>query len=484
MKRNNNKTQWRHFLTLPNNSTQTLRRALPTFMRTTMSIEEQQLNPRAGFKQEMQTRHIVMLALGGVIGTGLFLTSGYTVNQAGPLGAVIAYIIGALMVYMVMMCLGELAVQMPETGSFSTYATRFLGPGTGYTVAWLYWLTWTVAIGSEFTAAGILMVRLFAETEFWLSLIKVVTVVVFLIIGGGAILGLLHIDQAHSTGLGNFTREGLFPTGFMSIAMTLLAVSFAFSGTELIGIAAGETKDPQRNVPRAIRTTVLRLAIFFVGTIFVLATLLPREQAGLVESPFVTVFTYIGIPYSADIMNFVIITALLSAANSGLYAASRMLWTLSDQGHLPKQFSNLTRMGTPLNAIVLSMFGGGASLLSSVFAADTVYLALVSISGLAVVVVWMSIAASQIAFRRHYVANGGDVRDLKFRVRGYPWVPLGALVCCSLACVGIAFDPEQRVALYFGLPFIAWCYFVYYITRKSREQRLSLASLAQPSDAF
>ena len=202
----------------------------------------------------MQTRHIVMLALGGVIGTGLFLTSGYTVNQAGPMGAVIAYIIGALMVYMVMMCLGELAVQMPETGSFSTYATRFLGPGTGYTVAWLYWLTWTVAIGSEFTAAGILMtrwfpdtpvwiwsalfagvvfltnvvsVRLFAETEFWLSLIKVVTVIVFLMIGGGAILGLLNIEQAHSIGLGNFTREGLFPTGFMPIAMTLLAVAFA-----------------------------------------------------------------------------------------------------------------------------------------------------------------------------------------------------------------------------------------------------------------
>ncbi|WP_047337253.1 MULTISPECIES: amino acid permease [Pseudomonas] len=476
-----------------------------------MSLQEQQTDLRGGFKQEMQTRHIVMLALGGVIGTGLFLTSGYTVNQAGPLGAVIAYIIGALMVYLVMMCLGELAVQMPETGSFSTYATRFLGPGTGYTVAWLYWLTWTVAIGSEFTAAGILMarwfpetpvwiwsalfamvvflsnvvsVRLFAETEFWLSLVKVVTVLAFLAVGGGAILGFLHIDQAHSIGLSNFTREGLFPTGFMPIAMTLLAVAFAFSGTELIGIAAGETRDPQRNVPRAIRTTVLRLAIFFVGTIFVLATLLPREQAGLVESPFVTVFTYIGIPYSADIMNFVIISALLSAANSGLYAASRMLWTLSDQGHLPKQFSALTRMGTPLNAIIVSMAGGAASLLSSVFAPDTIYLALVSISGLAVVVVWMSIAASQIAFRRHFVANGGDVRDLKFRVRGYPWVPLGALLCCALACVGIGFDPEQRVALYFGLPFIAWCYLVYYITRSSRQRRLSLAALARPSDAL
>lgn len=453
-----------------------------------------------GFKQDMQTRHIVMLALGGVIGTGLFLTSGYTVNQAGPLGAVIAYIIGAVMVYMVMMCLGELAVQMPETGSFSSYASRYLGPGTGYTVAWLYWLTWAVAIGSEFTAAGILMarwfpdtpvwiwsalfaitvfvsnvvsVRLFAETEFWLSLVKVVAVIAFLAVGTGAIIGLFEVQQAHSIGLGNFTREGLFPTGFWSIAMTLLAVSFAFSGTELIGIAAGETRDPERNVPKAIRTTVLRLALFFVGTIFVLATLLPREQAGLVESPFVTVFEFIGIPYAADIMNFVIISALLSAANSGLYAASRMLWTLSDQGHMPKRFGELSRMGTPFNAIVVSMAGSIASLLSSVFAADTVYLALVSISGLAVVVVWMSIAASQIAFRRHYVANGGKVEDLKFRVRGYPWVPLGALVSCTLACVGIAFDPAQRVALYFGLPFIAWCYLVFWVTRKTRERRLA-----------
>ncbi|GLO58920.1 putative amino acid permease YbgF [Pseudomonas putida] len=459
----------------------------------------------AGYKKEMHTRHIVMLALGGVIGTGLFLTSGYTVNQAGPLGAVIAYIVGAVMVYLVMVCLGELAVQMPETGSFSSYATRYLGPGTGYTVAWLYWLTWTVAIGSEFTAAGILMVRwfpdtpvwiwsalfaitvlvsnvvsvrLFAETEFWLSLVKVLTVIAFIAIGGAAIFGLLDVQHVQGIGLSNFTREGLFPTGLLPIAMTLLAVSFAFSGTELIGIAAGEAKDPQDSVPKAIRTTVVRLALFFVGTIIVLATLLPREQAGLVESPFVMVFDLIGIPYSADIMNFVILTALLSAANSGLYAASRMLWTLSDQGHMPKCFARLSPRGTPVNAIMLSMAGAAASLLSSVLAPDTVYLALVSISGLAVVVVWMSIAASQMAFRRHYVANGGRVEDLHFRVRGYPWVPLGAIACCVLACVGIAFDPEQRVALYFGIPFIAWCYFVYWVTRNKRAQRLAAAASA------
>lgn len=461
------------------------------------------------FRQDMQTRHIVMLALGGVIGTGLFLTSGYTVNQAGPLGAVIAYIIGAILVYLVMMCLGELAVQMPEVGAFSSYATRYLGPGTGYTVAWMYWLTWTVAIGSEFTAAGMLMVRwlpdtpvwlwsalfgaavftinvisvrAFAETEFWLSLVKVLAVIAFLILGGGAIIGVFEIKQAHSAGLTNFVREGLFPTGFWPIAMTLLAVSFAFSGTELIGIAAGETHDPERNVPKAIRTTVLRLALFFIGTIFVLATLLPREQAGVVESPFVLVFEMIGIPYAADIMNFVIITALLSAANSGLYAASRMLWALGNQGYMPRRYVSLSRRGTPFNALVLSMAGSVFSLLSGVFAPDTIYLALVSVSGLAVVVVWMSIAASQIAFRRQYVASGGRVEDLKFRVRGYPFVSLLALFLCTLSCVGIAFDPAQRVALYFGLPFIAWCYFVFWVTRKRRELRqVSLDSLADGS---
>ena len=262
--------------------------------------------------------------------------------------------------------------------------------------------------------------------------------------------------------------------------MTLLAVAFAFSGTELIGIAAGETRAPEKNVPKAIRTTVLRLALFFVGTIFVLATLLPREQAGLVESPFVMVFAMIGIPYAADIMNFVIITALLSAANSGLYAAARMLWTLSDQGNMPRRYAALSRRGTPFNAIVLSMAGGMASLLSSVFAPDTIYLALVSISGLAVVVVWISIAASQMAFRRHYLANGGNLADLKFRVRGYPFVPLAAIFCCVLACVGIAFDPAQRVALYFGLPFIAWCYLAYWLTCKFRSRQAGPLEVVAP----
>ncbi|HCB0627821.1 TPA: amino acid permease [Klebsiella variicola subsp. variicola] len=446
------------------------------------------------FKKEMKTRHIVMLALGGVIGTGLFLTSGYTVNQAGPLGALLVYALGAVMVYLVMMSLGELAVHMPETGSFSSYAAKFIGPATGYTVGWLYWLTWTVAIGSEFTAAGILMtrwfpespvwiwgllfaasvlicnivsVRLFAETEFWLSLVKVIAVMVFIGVGGLVIVGVFHHDSSMQYGLSNFTREGLFPTSPASILSALLAVAFAFSGTELIGITAGEAEHPEKSIPKAIKTTIYRLVLFFIGTIFVLAALLPREKAGLVESPFVMVFELTGFSYSADVMNFVILTALLSAANSGLYAASRMLWTLSDQGHISASFSRLTAKGTPVFAIIFSMLGAGASLLSSVLSPDTVYLALVSISGLAVVLVWISISASHLAFRKKFIANGGSVDDLKYKVKAFPVVPIVSIVLCVCACIGIAFDPSQRIALYFGVPFVACCYCVFWVKNKT-----------------
>lgn len=456
-----------------------------------MTISQETPVRRNEFRKDMQTRHLVMLAIGGTIGTGLFLASGFTVSQAGPLGAVIAYAVGALMIYCVMTCLGELAVHMPETGSFSHYATRFIGPATGYTVAWLYWLSWAVAIGSELLGAGVLMerwipgvpvwcwaalfgvlitvnnlfsVRAFAETEFWLSLVKVITVLVFILVGALAVGGVLGTPDPATTGFANFTREGWFPTGFGSITLALLAVAFAFAGTEVIGIAAGESRNPQQDIPRALRATVIRLVLFFIGTILVICLLLPRQQAGLSESPFVTVFSNIGIPYAADLMNFVIITALISAANSGLYAAARMLWSLGDQGQLPRLFARLTRRGTPVNAILFSMLGGVAALMSSIWAADTVYLVLVSIAGFAIVAVWLSIAACQILFRRAWLRDGGRLEDLAYRVRWYPWAPLGALLSCGLACVGIGFDPQQRIALYVSIPFIALCYAGYYAT--------------------
>ncbi len=447
------------------------------------------------FRRKMESRHIVMLSLGGVIGTGLFLSTGYTLEQAGRIGTILSYLVGALAVYLVMLCLGELAVHMPETGAFHSYATKYIGSGTGYTVAWLYWLTWTVALGSEFTAAGLLMqrwfpdvpvwmfsgvfvvmilginvltVRLFAEVEFWFSAVKVLTILVFIVLGTAAIVGFLPLaDGSQAPLLAPLTEGGLFPNGAFAILMTMLAVNFAYSGTELIGIAAGEAVDPKRTVPLAIRTTIFRLVLFFVGTIIVLAILLPNDSKGVLESPFVAVFERIGLPFAADIMNFVIMTAILSAANSGLYAASRMLWSLSDQRMITPFFSKLNTSGVPTRAVFFSMLGGLLALFSSVYAPGSVYIALVSISGLAVVVVWMSISASQFMFRRRYLQEGNDLSDLVYRTPWYPLVPIVSFLMCLASLIGIAFDPTQRVALYFGVPFIALCYVVHHLTKKS-----------------
>jgi len=440
----------------------------------------------------MGPRHLIMIAMGGVIGSGLFLSSGYTISQAGPLGAVIAYLVGAFVVYLVMACLGELAIAYPVSGAFHIYASRSIGPATGFTTAWLYWLCWAVAIGSEFTASGLLMQRwfpgvevwvwclvfaamlfgfnalsskFFGESEFWFSIIKVGAIIALIVFGGAALFGFhpLSDNDHHPFLFENFnTSGGLFPNGFSGVLVTALAVFYAFSGSELIGVAAGETKDPAQNIPKAMRSTVIRLLIFFVGAIAVIAATVPYDQVGLDESPFVTVFSSVGIPFAADIMNFVIITALLSAGNSGLFSCARMLYSLADEGHAPKALKRLTRRGIPLLALSVSMVGGLASLISSVAAPETVYLALVSVAGFAVVGVWMSITASHFFHRRAFVRNGGRVADLAYKAPFFPVVPILAFGLCLLSLVGIASDPAQVAALYFGIPFVAACYLYFH----------------------
>ena len=449
-------------------------------------------------KRTMQPRHLVMLSLGGVIGTGLFFNTGYIISTTGAPGTLLAYAIGALVVWLVMQCLAELSVAMPETGAFHVYASRYLGPATGYTVAWLYWLTWTVALGSSFTAAGFCMqywfpqvpvwiwclifclvifslnvvsTRFFAEGEFWFSIVKVVTIIAFIILGTMAIFGVIPLkDGSAAPGLTHITSTGWLPHGGLPILMTLVAVNFAFSGTELIGIAAGETKEPEKAIPLAIRATIARLIIFFLGTVFVLAALIPMDQAGVEKSPFVLVFEKVGIPYAADIFNFVILTAILSAANSGLYASGRMLWSLSNEKTLPSCFSRVNKRGVPLAALSVSMLGGLLALCSSIIAPDTVFVALSAISGFAVVAVWLSICASHFMFRRRHLQAGRSLDSLIHRAPWYPWVPILGFVLCLIACVGLAFDPSQRIALYCGLPFVALCYGAYYLTQILKQQ--------------
>ncbi|WP_457964896.1 amino acid permease [Arthrobacter sp. D1-29] len=469
----------------------------PTELGTTAPAAE----PATGLRRSMGSRHLVMIAMGGVIGSGLFLSSGYTISQAGPLGAVLAYLVGAFVVYLVMACLGELAIAYPVSGAFHIYAARSIGPATGFTTAWLYWLCWAVAIGSEFTASGLLMQRwfpgvdvwvwcvvfalilfslnaissrVFGESEFWFSIIKVGAIVVLIVLGGAALFGFHPLAGGdHPVLFSNFaTSAGLFPNGFTGVLVTALAVFYAFSGSELIGVAAGETADPEKNIPKAMRTTVIRLLIFFVGAIAVIAATIPYDEVGLDESPFVTVFSAIGIPFAADIMNFVIITALLSAGNSGLFSCARMLFSLAEEGHAPKAFRKLTKRGIPLLALSVSMVGGLASLICSVVAPETVYLALVSVAGFAVVGVWMSITASHFFHRRAFVKAGGDVAALAYKAPFFPLVPVLAFTLCLVSLVGIAFDPNQVAALYFGVPFVAGCYlFFHFKYGRSRTAR-------------
>lgn len=452
-------------------------------------------------KRAMSTRHLVMLSLGGAIGTGLFLGSGEVIAQTGPVAAIIAYILGGLIAYMVMLCLGELAVHMPVAGSFGAYAQKYIGLGTGYMISWVYWLTWTATLGTEFTAAALLMqewfphismwiwtiifaitifalnlssTRIFAESEFWLALVKVVTVVAFIILGLLAIFGLIPFHGAESAPLfHNLTAQGWFPQGLVPIFTTMLIVNFAFSGTELIGVAAGETKDPAVNVPKAINAAIWRLLIFFVGTIVVISALLPFQVAGLggesvSNSPFVTVFNYIGIPYADDIMRFVIITALLSAANSGLYAASRMMWSLSAQRQLPQVFSRLSSSGTPVIALVVTMFGAIPGLLSEHFAPETIFKNLLGIAAFTMVIVWMSICWSQFNFRRAWYKAGHSAKDLKFAAPLYPIVPILGFVFCFITGLSMAADPEMQAGFIGCLLFIAACYLSHYIFYRDR----------------
>ncbi|MBO4127728.1 amino acid permease [Streptococcus suis] len=456
-------------------------------------MENHNFENQGTFNREMNSRHLQMLSIGGVIGTGLFLSSGYTIAQAGPFGAVAAYLFGAVMVYLVMFSLGELSVAMPVTGSFHTYATKFISPGTGFMVAWMYWLCWVVALASQFVGAAQLMQRWFPSVPIWifatifaiivfglntlsvgwfakaedaLSSIKVYAIASFIVLGTLAIFGILPFEGTNAAPLfTNITAQGLLPNGLVGLISVMLSVNYAFSGVEMIGIAAGETDNPKKAVPQAIKSTIGLLVIFFVLTIVVLAALLPMSEAGVTEAPFVLVLDKIGFPYAADIMNFIILTAILSASTSGLYASSRMLWSLANEGMISKELVKINKHGVPMRGMILSMVGVVIALIASIYAEDTIFLALVSIAGFAVVIAWLAIPLAQIGFRREFLKNH-SVDELEYKTPFSPTLPWITVVLLVISIIGIGWDPSQRAGLYFGVPFMIGCYIYHYIRFK------------------
>jgi arginine/ornithine permease len=387
---------------------------------------------------------------------------------------------------------------MPSAGSFQDYTTKFIGPATGFTIGWLYWFGWAVTVALELISIGTAMqrwfpgvsiwvwclvfglilfivnafsVRSFAETEFWFASIKVMTIIAFILLGGAAMFGLLKLKGGEvAPYLSYYTKDGLFPTGITGILMPMVAVNFSFQGTELIGIASGESENPEKSIPRAINQTVWRTILFFGLAVFVLAGIVPWKEAGLTQSPFVVGFDKIGIPYAGDIVNFVLITAFLSVANSGLYATTRMLYALSKNGMASQVLGKLNKRGVPFNALLLSMAVAGLSLLSYKYAVDTVYKFLLNASGITAILAWMSIAASQFFFRRRYLAEGGKLEDLKYRTPLYPFVPILAFLINLVTLISLWFDPvNNRPMLVYGTLTVIAVYIIYFLFYRKKQ---------------
>ena len=424
-----------------------------------------------GLERKMESRHLTMISLGGVIGTGLFVSSGYTIHQAGPLGAILAYAVGSLLVYCVMVSLGELSVAMPYAGSFHMYAKRFIGPGTAFTIAILYWLNWAVALASEFTAAGLLMqrwfphspswvwsavfivvvfalnimsVRLYGEAEFWFASIKVFAIIAFIVIGLLAIFGAIPIAGHDSAPLlGNFVAGGWFPSGIAPIFSTLLTVVFAFSGTEVVAWRPAKPRilacDSQGRAHHgAAPGDFLHRLDSGDGGLDPLAS--GRRGYEPVRA---------GVPvnrYAVRRRHHELrgVDGRASAANSGLYVCSRMVWSLAKERLIPERFARTNFRGVPVWAVLFSMAGSLLALLSSVIAASTVYLVLVAVSGLATLVVWFSVCVCHIRFRREWARDGHSADELGYRAPGFPVLPWLAIVMCIGALVLVVLDDTQR----------------------------------------
>lgn len=461
-----------------------------------------------GLKRSLKERHINMIALGGAIGTGLFVAGGETVSQAGPGGALVAYGLIGIMVFFLMTGLGEMATYMPVAGSFGTYSSRFVDKAFGFALGWNYWFNWAITLAAELVAGALIMkywfpdtpaivwsalfflvifflnylsTRSFGESEFIFAGIKVITVLVFLFIGTLIILGV----GGTSPGFANWTvGEAPFVGGWLSILSVFMVAGFSFQGTEMIGVAAGETANPEESIPKAVHSIFWRLLIFYLGAFTVIGFLIPYTDPNLLNSsienvsisPFTLVFDRFGFPAAAGLLNAVILTAVLSAGNSGLYVSTRMLYALAEEGQAPKSLMKLNKRGVPVNALLLTSVFGLFAFLTSLIGDGVAYNWLVNISGMAGFITWVGIAVSQYRFRRAMVAQGHDLNELPYKAAFFPFGPLFALTVCLIVIAGqnySAFTGEQidwygASVAYIGIPAFLAVYLGYKWKHKTK----------------
>lgn len=424
----------------------------------------------------LKSRHISMIALGGSIGTGIFLGSGNAIYTAGPGGAILGFLVVGVMIYFLMTSLGEMAALYPVTGSFCEYCTRFVNPAFGFAMSYNYWFNWAITVAVDLSAAGIIMqfwfphipvwywsggflglivvlnlfsVGLYGELEYAFSAIKITTVIIFIIIGLLMIAGMIGHHQPFD--LSNWTRgDAPFHQGWYGIMMVMMVAGFSFQGTEIFGVTAGEAKNPRESIPKAIKSIFWRILVFYILAMIVINFIIPYTDPSLVNSdnkvslsPFTIVFKEAGLTSAASILNGVILTAILSAANASMYTSTRTLWYMAKRGIAPRIFGKVTGKGVPFMALMVTSIIGAITFLTSLFGSGKIFIWLVNISSLSGFIAWLGIAISHYQFRKTWLAQGNTLEALPFRAKFFPIGIFFTVILCSAIMIGQIMVPEH-----------------------------------------
>ena len=440
-----------------------------------------------GLHRNLSGGQLSMIAIGGAIGTGLFLGSGFAIGFAGP-AVLLSYLIGAVITLLVMGCLAEMTVAHPTSGSFGAWAEFYLSPVVGYLVRFAYWAGVVFALGTEITAIAVYMrfwfpsvpgwlwicgftillilvnsfnVHLFGTVEYGFSALKIAAIIAFLLLGGYLMVSSSRFELAEPVGFRNYVAYGgFFPKGLRGMWTGVLVSLFSYFSIEMIAVAAGEAKDPERAIRGAFRATMLRLALFYVLTLALVLAIVPWTitAAGKYQSPFVTVMMRTHIPHAVGVVNFIILIAALSAMNSQLYITTRMLFSLSRAGLAPRRLGTLSRRGVPIAALLVSTAGIALAAVLNIRYHDRSFLLMVAISMFGPMFTWMMIFITHLSFRKHQ-AN----RQLLFRMWGYPYTTLLGAALMIATLITTLFVPDFQPTLLYGVPFLAVMTLIYIV---------------------
>ncbi|KAA8732774.1 amino acid permease [Acinetobacter qingfengensis] len=462
-------------------------------------------------QRQLSARHLNMIAIGGSIGTGLFLASGSTIANAGPGGALLAYAVIGIMIYFLMTSLGELATHYPSSGAFFTYGSKYVEEGFGFALGWNYWYNWAITVAFELVAVQFIMkfwfpdipgfwwsliflciifginaltVKGFGESEFYFSLIKVLAIIVFVGLGIYMIIHIMSSAPDHI--LKNWTlKDAPFAGGLQAMIGVAMIAGFSFQGTEMVGVAAGESKNPEKTIPLAIKQIFWRILLFYILCIAIIGTLIPYDDPLLLKaadnndislSPFTLLYEKAGLAFAASVMNTVILTAVLSAGNSGMYSSTRMLWNMAKECRAPKIFAKLDHRGVPMNALFATTIIAAFCLLTYFVSETEIYFWLLNMSGMCGFIVWLGIAISHYRFRKGYIKQGYRLEDLPYRAKLFPFGPLFAFALCLFITLGQNYqafisnqiDWKGIVSTYITIPMFLAVWLAYRIKHKSR----------------